>query len=376
VRALAALGVVVYHCANGSGFLERTTDDSQFWGSMIENLGNFCVSVFFLLSGLLLFREFAGWILFDARRSAYPSYLERRMLRIYPAYWIALGAFVLVIGTDRVNGGAFGLITLTERHMNTTKIFPGIPASWTLVIEVAFYVFLPIYSVVLALITRGRRFRTRLITVTASLLGLALLAHLWIGIVLANNRGDLRLQMNLPTFLGWFALGMALAVLLLLRDRGYRIPTALRTLADHPWVCWSSALVLYLLVVAIRTSALSNTPPRETIAQLQGRILLQGIAAFMVLLPIVLGTRDSRLSTFVGNRRLAWIGVVSYGVYLWHQTCIAEVKKFVDFSGNLIDWIGLMAIVLPASILIGWISFRLVEKPVMSLVKPRLKVPT
>lgn len=369
IRALAALGVVVYHCSNGSGFLLRIERSAPISAAILANLGNFCVCVFFLLSGFLLFRDFARTILFDQRTPTLPEYFERRFLRIYPAYWVALIGFTLVVGSQNVNGGVFGLLTLTERHVNTTSIFPGIPAAWTLAIEVAFYLFLPIFSLGLILLSRRRSQRVRTIITFISLGALMTTAHLWIGVVLAANRSDLRLQMNLPTYLGWFALGMLLIVLQLLRESGRQIPAALQELAEHPWWCWAGTVVVYCGAASMHLIQFENGSARESILQFQARIGLQGVAAFLLLLPLVLGTRPSRFHSMISARRLAWVGVVSYGVYLWHQAVIRETIKHTNFSSDLFGYVQLMAIVLPVSILIGWISFKFLERPMLSLAR-------
>jgi peptidoglycan/LPS O-acetylase OafA/YrhL len=114
---------------------------------------------------------------------------------------------------------------------------------------------------------------------------------------------------------------------------------------------------------------LENGSVRDSILQFQVRIGLQGVAAFLLLLPLVLGTRASRFHSMISSRRLAWVGVVSYGVYLWHQAIIRETIKHTNFSSDLFGYMQLMAIVLPVSILIGWISFRFLERPMLSLAR-------
>ena len=367
VRALAALGVVVYHCALESGILLRIERTQPITSSLLWNLGNFSVCVFFLLSGLLLFRPFAAAILFGRKAPALPGYFERRFLRIYPAYWVALIGYLLIAGSANVDGGAFGLLTLTERQLNRETIFPGIPAAWTLFIEVAFYVFLPIFSIGLMLLCRRRSTRTRTNLTVAALAGLAITAHLWIGLVIASHRGNLRLQMNLPTYLGWFALGMFLIVLQLLRENGRWMPRSLLELAEHPGWCWAGSAVVFCAAASMRLIQIEKSTLNESILEIQARMGLQGTAAFLLLLPLVVGTRPSRCHSMISTRRLAWVGVVSYGVYLWHQAIIKETLKHTAISADLVGYLKLMAIVIPISLLIGWISFRFLERPALSL---------
>lgn len=371
VRALAALGVVVYHCAEGSGFSRADHGNVDFFVAVLRNVGNFGVAVFFVLSGYLLFREFVRKILFEGSRTPLPHYFERRFLRIYPAYWVALIGLVVVAGAPSVLGNELGLLTLTERHFSSA-LFPGLPVAWTLYIEVAFYVFLPIFAGALWLVCRRRDEKTRLILVITSLACLVVAAHVWIGVVIPLVADDLafRLEMNLPTYLGWFAAGMALSVASVWSGADRSLPRMIKQLADRPGVCWGVATFAYLTVVLVDTNfRFAARLPEESALMFQSKMFLQGIAALFFVLPMALGGRPSRLRSMSANRHLAWIGVVSYGVYLWHQTIIKQVGKWLTLQPTFGGFLILLVIVMPSAILVGWISFRLIEKPALSLAR-------
>ena len=371
VRALAALGVVVYHCAEGSGFSRADHGNLDFFVAALRNVGNFGVAVFFVLSGYLLFREFVRKILFEGRWTPLPHYFERRFLRIYPAYWVALIGLVVVGGAPSVLGSELGLLTLTERHFSSA-LFPGLPVAWTLYIEVAFYVFLPIFAGALWLVCRGRDEKTRLILVVISLACLVVAAHLWIGVVVPLAADDLafRLEMNLPTYLGWFAAGMALSVSSVWTGADRSLPRMIKQLADRPGICWGVATFAYLTVVLVDTNfRFAARLPEESALMFQSKMFLQGIAALFFVLPMALGDRPSRLRSMAANRHLAWIGVISYGVYLWHQTIIRQLNKWMTFEPNVYGFLSMTGIVMASAILVGWISFRLVEKPALSLAR-------
>jgi peptidoglycan/LPS O-acetylase OafA/YrhL len=101
----------------------------------------------------------------------------------------------------------------------------------------------------------------------------------------------------------------------------------------------------------------------------QVRFLLQGIAALFFIMPMAISHQKSRLRSLLGGRQLAWVGLVSYGVYLWHQTILRQLAKWFTFEPNLFGFLLLLAIVMPSAILFGWVSFRLIEKPALSLAK-------
>jgi peptidoglycan/LPS O-acetylase OafA/YrhL len=371
VRAFAALGVVVYHCAGYLGLYESADGVSRYVFAFIHNLGNFGVAVFFVLSGYLIFREFVRKILFDGKRTPLPHYFERRFLRIYPAYWLAMVGLVIVVGAPSVAGGAFGLLTLTERHFSSA-VFPGLAAAWTLYVEVAFYVFVPVFAGVLWLLCRKRDVKVRLAIVLAALVGLVVFAHIWIGVVVPAVAPEyqVRLRMNLPTYFGWFSAGMGLGVASVWAGENRSLPRSLRQLSGRPVVCWGVALVAYLAVVLVEKNfQFGSETAIETPLMFQVRIFLQGISAFFFVLPFALVNRPSRMRSLVGSRPLAWFGGISYGVYLWHQIIIRQLNKWMTFDPNVYGFLWMTGIVMMSAILIGWISFRLIEKPALSLAR-------
>ena len=371
VRALAALGVLVYHCAGYLGFYKSADGVSRYVFAFIHNLGNFGVAVFFVLSGYLLFREFVRKIVFDGKRTALPHYFERRFLRIYPAYWLAMIGLVIVVGAPSVVGGTFGLLTLTERHFSTA-IFPGLPAAWTLYVEVAFYVFIPIFAGVLWLLCRKRAVKVRLVILLAALVGLVVFAHIWIGVVVPAVAPEyqIRLRFNLPTYFGWFAAGMSLAVASVWAGENRSLPRSLRQLSERPVVCWGVALLAYLAVMLVEKNfQFAGETAIETPLMHQVLIFLQGVAALFFVLPFALVNRPSRMHSMVGSRPLAWLGGISYGIYLWHQIIIRQLNKWMTFEPDVYGFLLMTGIVMSSAILVGWISFRLIEKPALSLAR-------
>lgn len=367
VRAVAAIGVVVYHCFVRLRMLDKTTIAAAF----IENLGNFGVAVFFVLSGFLLFREFVKWILFDSERVALPHYFERRFLRIYPGYWVAVIGSLLIVGLENFKGDAVGIFTLLGRSFDDRNVFLGLGVAWTLMIEVLFYLVLPIYSMLMFFIVRGctdpiRRLRRVLIALVVVGVG----AHVWIAVVVGPNPRDLRLRDNLPTYGGWFALGMALAVAMTWRSAGRSLPRWLVELASRTWACWTLASLAYLVIVLQRhaNANLAGNPPL-TVTEFQIRVLFQGLAALFFAMPIVLGGEATNASKILGRRLVAWVGLVSYGVYLWHPAVIHFVTERWSFPNGYVGLVllatGVVVIVVP----IAWLSYRLIERPALRLAR-------
>jgi peptidoglycan/LPS O-acetylase OafA/YrhL len=144
----------------------------------------------------------------------------------------------------------------------------------------------------------------------------------------------------------------------------------IKQLADRPGVCWGVATFAYLTVVLVDTNfRFAARLPEESALMFQSKMFLQGIAAMFFVLPMALGDRPSRLRSMAANRHLAWIGVISYGVYLWHQTIIKQVGKWLALQPTFGGFLILLVLVMPSAVLVGWISFRLIEKPALSLAR-------
>ncbi len=98
VRAIACLNVIAYH-------INRFTLVSHVWkpeilplASSIAMMGWSGVTLFFILSGFLLFLPYAKAILFDADWPSMRVFYTRRALRILPGYYVAL--FLLIFLTQ------------------------------------------------------------------------------------------------------------------------------------------------------------------------------------------------------------------------------------------------------------------------------------
>lgn len=90
VRAIAVLCVVVVHAAVFGHAL-----GPSLGGRLLAHL-NVGVTIFFLVSGFLLYRPFVAHRVGDAFAPSVRQYAKRRLLRIFPAYWLVLTVLILV----------------------------------------------------------------------------------------------------------------------------------------------------------------------------------------------------------------------------------------------------------------------------------------
>jgi peptidoglycan/LPS O-acetylase OafA/YrhL len=295
VRALAALTILAYHVAFVSGGL----GDDWLVGL---NVG---VPMFFALSGFLLYRPWVAARLAGAPPPSSRVYAVRRVLRILPAYWVALVAIALVAGRDEVFAWPEALIYFGLAQAYFPEHFTGgIGQAWTLTVEVAFYAALPLIAVL------ARRLPGPVLRGEAVLLaGLVAVSFAWRAVVLAavdpSDPAYFPLLVALPAQLDVFAGGMALAVLSAAGREG-RAQSA----------GWAVAAAAYVVLSLWR-------PAGETVRVVLEHEL-QAVVAVGLLAPAVLGA-GGPVRRVLAWRPLAWVGLVSYGVYLWHLDVLREL---------------------------------------------------
>src|SRR5919109_4752033 len=124
LRALAASSIVVFHCwlvASPSGAV-RLGVMSRF---VFPNLP-VGVTLFFALSGFLLYRPFAGALMRAQDGPRLRAYLRNRALRILPAYWVILLASACLLQSVFVRETAYDLGTGSLVDRPVTLIATGL----------------------------------------------------------------------------------------------------------------------------------------------------------------------------------------------------------------------------------------------------------
>ena len=145
-RALAAIVVLVTHVAFLSGFNGR----SRF-GAFTARM-DVGVAIFFMISGFLLYRPFVAARLADSPVPRAVAYFWRRGLRILPAYWVALTitVFLLHVPKELPSVGDLFLFYGLFHLYSLGNVIGPILSSYTLVTEISFYVFLPLYALAIS----------------------------------------------------------------------------------------------------------------------------------------------------------------------------------------------------------------------------------
>ncbi len=375
VRGLAALAVVGFHAykdivkgAPGGSGAGTTIAYSLSWG----------VPVFFVLSGFLIYLPFAEAL---AGRRPMPDtarYLWRRAWRVLPGYWLVLVVFGTLAhpGTLWTPVGVVRYFLLLQLFDYQT-IYHVLGTAWTLALEMSFYLALPVLAAAFAgfisAIERhteeprhGRRpglsrprAGSHLVAIAGFALGGIVLTRLLVQPLYAALGQDPRLgYFTLLDAAPMFAGGMALAAVRAHADELSpwlaRLPRRLSAVAgrDTTWLVLAAAAY----VAGLRFEGNAVTPWQPTYLALA--------AATLLLVPLVLRP-EGRVALSLGRRRpLAWLGAVSYGLYLWHW----PVQELLMAHGWAVPhtWAGYalaLATVLSISLPLAWLTHRLVERP-------------
>lgn len=390
LRGIAALSVLVHHVTL------RLADDDKI-GSTLWRVGGWLthgLTLFFVLSGFLLFRPFAASIIEGRPLPSIRGYARNRFLRIYPTYLVIFLLVGLVFGAAYTEGAphggaAIGYLTdplklvanvlLLQSYIPETMV-TGIGPSWSLGAEVAFYVALPLLALWCVRLARGRlRAMHAVLAAPAVLIATGWLMTLYMQRRTAGMTGDEAfdntwghtwsavLARSLLGQADLFGYGMLAAVVVVaLRRRGLaRVPALVPAL-----VLTGAAVLTWAALVG----------PLDSYAR---RFI--GMAAAMLVVAVVLPSPTggaSRLSEALEARPLRYLGLVSYSIYLWHVPVMFWLDRHGLAYGD--DTAGLMAnlaLVTAVSVALASATFWLVERPALNAkqrtdrAQPQVRVP-
>ncbi len=322
VRGVAALAVVVTHIGLVSGFNFHTGG----WYTARLDVG---VTLFFVLSGFLLYRPFVAARLDGREPPRLGAFARRRVLRIVPAYWLALTILTIWPG---LNGPVFTepwRYYLFLQWLEPGTLLSGLGVAWSLCVEVSFYILLPFYAMAVARWLR-KRSRERQVAFELGLLTALAVASVAGRQYQHAHQPSSIVQVTLPAFLYWFALGMGLAVLSgWLAHRPYESqPLAVRVITRRPWIPWALAALTFW-TMSTRFNLPVGLFAKESGMPWLGAHVFYGLTAFFFVLPAVFGDHAGGWPRrILANRLLAWFGLVSYGIYLWHQPVLGKLAEW------------------------------------------------
>ena len=338
LRALAALGVVFGHVFATSLGYGPATSDSFLNRAMLG--GGFGVFLFFALSGFLLYRPFARMAFGGGGAVNLRRYALNRALRILPLYYSVIVILLLLQyhGGTPVQWFRYGLF-LQAYYPDT--VFTVDPPTWSLAVEVHFYILLPLFAALVAWLS-GRRLAVA--TAILIVVGAASLALRFYFTYLPLNPLPAWRYATATNFI-FFIPGMLLAVLQV-RWQDSRPSWLAWPLSSS--TAWLALGVLLWLVVTWRYS-------------LEAVLLL---AAFFTVGACVLPLRQSRVVRALDWKPLAILGVASYSLYLWHDPIVGWLPGLGLLPPGLIP---LALVAFPLCCIVALISYQVLEAPWLRL---------
>lgn len=328
------------------------------------------VAIFFVLSAFLLYRPMIAHRGGGPASPTFADYARRRFLRIYPAYWVALTGLAILPGLVGVFSDQwwrfYSLGFFLHPDAGTGCIGDpgfrcGLPQSWTLTVEMTFYLMLPLYAWLTSRLARGRDVSSWMRAELLLIAGLAVLSLALGGSPLSLRHVSWYRFSFMSHFL-WLGLGLAAAVLSV--GYGHRrdaLPKALRVAAEHPGACWGLALAIWVVTVFAYFPAPFPVAPLSSFSYASLNVLQAGIAS-LLLIPVIFGNPNFGVASKIfGNRVLLWFGLISYGLYLWSVTITIDL----GVGGAKASFWPVLILTFVITLPIAAASYYLIERPLM-----------
>jgi peptidoglycan/LPS O-acetylase OafA/YrhL len=358
LRAIAALMVIGFHSGGlvGGG----AQGNGLIWLPYNLDTG---VELFFVLSGYLISLPFLRSLVNGGPAPDTVSYSGRRAARILPGYWLAL--CIATYLATRQPGSLPPLGMLLPQVALIQGVIPGdgglgpLVVGWTLSVEAAFYIGIPITT--WALLKHRATWSVRSLAgmTCAAWVVSAAIACCVASFIPTSPLSTLALR-GPAGLMCQFCPGILVALIQVGSDRG----SAVARRSQAAWILIGGGLIGWVLVVAIAGSAPS---PLALVMRNQACGLLFGL--------VLLGTLEMRGAVSRFTRIVALVGTVSYGIYLWHWLALEVVGSTgfrVGFPVPLmIDWALGAAVLTIATLPLAIFSWRVVEKRAISWASAR-----
>jgi peptidoglycan/LPS O-acetylase OafA/YrhL len=391
VRAIACLTIVSYH-------ITLMTHNNHVWStsgipltSAVLLAGAAGVTLFFVLSGFLLFLPYVRAILFEKRWPDAGLFYLRRALRIMPAYYFALFILVMFTHPEYIEPQNWQklLLFLFLLQDSTQMTYAQLNGPfWTLAVEWQFYLFLPLIAWGIYTVSRHIKSSYRLWSLICCLI--ALMA--WgmfsrpIGDYFVNHPSTTLLVprsiFNVFLFIAYgyrgkyledFAVGMLICVLFVYFNEVNTKKRYLQRMQKLNVWFWRAGLLLLLFVSMESYMDTFNYswPILAALPHMQWWQYELGFALGYGCCVLAILFDTGGLQRLFSRKPLRWIGTISYSIYIWHLPLLIVFLVHYGFHFGKINpylafflyWCWAFLVIIPFC----FVLYILVEKPGMRL---------
>ncbi|BCG64450.1 MAG: exopolysaccharide production protein ExoZ [Methyloprofundus sp.] len=334
LRGIAVLSVTLYHLS----IIEQKYGGSISILPKLLQFGMFGVDLFFIISGFVMITITRGK--FQNQQQAL-KFIYHRIARIYPSYWVysllVLGVFL--IQPTWVNSTQENQVDIMASFLLVpANTLPLVMVGWTLIHEMYFY----LIFFILLLISAEKNIMATLI--------------IWTAIVIILNTFVL---LNNPVFkiishplTIEFIAGCIFAVVFYQKNIRFRVPILL--------VMAALTLALSIYGFYLYQNITEQIDPTNW-----WRVLVFGTPALLIVFCFIYAEK----SGYILPSALIKIGDASYSIYLSHiLTLSATGRVWAMFATDSIsDNIIMLPVLLIIVLIVGIISYHLIEKPLLKL---------
>jgi peptidoglycan/LPS O-acetylase OafA/YrhL len=341
LRFVAVLFVLIFHSAESFTQMQARSSLPRHWthgqSVILATMGVFYsgVQIFFVISGLVVALPFARHALQGAPKPNIGKYFMRRLTRIEPPYILGLLAMYYILHQYHryLPDLLAGLVYMHYWIFGTNN--PVNQVTWTLEIEVVFYLLAPWLTLIYRVPGRTARWMVQIL-----LLG----AYSYFVHERLIPFGPARLDHTIVTALPFFQAGILLAD-------------------------------LYVSGLLLRSGSLWWDAP--AVMGLMGMLYCQSMAwryywltPLMLMLMVAGGIKGRITNWLLRLRPVTLIGGMCYSLYLWHMPIIAELwsssqlipRRLSDFDAIVIFCLLAVPLIIVVTIPIYYFT----EKPFMN----------
>lgn len=323
IRALAVIGVILYHA------------ELSAFGYRVLPGGYFGVDVFFVLSGFLITS-----ILASNNNISLSKFFVSRFNRIYPMLLVMLAAssiyaynFLMPVELERYSEQLISAIgsysnfyfMAEDSYVSEASKFKPLIHTWSLGVEWQFYLIFPILMIFLNRFLPRYRIHGVMFVAVASFVYCIYLSS-----------GNLEKSFYLPFSRSWELLAGSLICFVAIKKSGSRIISSVPVFG----------LAMMLAPMFIFDDQQVH-PGYITLVPVLGCVLF-----------VMYAPHNQVLSRALSLPPFAFLGLISYSLYLWHQPFFAFYRlRFESFT-----WVA-FGMLIPILIILSYLTYRFIENP-------------